>query len=175
VEKICSTLVRAALVALCATALFPFATAAEEPANATVGNKPLAIYICLDSAAPCIADTAEGCPNCPGGLKRENYALEPHMEALGMISNALKTAVRKGDYPAITRLGEMVALIAKRTPEFPAPKQTRDMDGYRKHAAELDAEAARLLDAAKAQDSGAAKDAFRALGATCASCHQQYR
>ncbi|HEX9953882.1 MAG TPA: cytochrome c [Allosphingosinicella sp.] len=70
-----------------------------------------------------------------------------------------------GMFPPGTNLPESRAL----------PSVWQDRPGFEAQAANFQAESARLLNAAGTGDKAAFAAAYKAVGATCASCHTAYR
>ena len=99
---------------------------------------------------------------------------------------AIKSYIGSEDYESIVKLADEIRDWAVKMPEhFPegsdekpseaSPAIWTDFDGFKNAAMKNDAAAKHLIAAAKAEDQKAVVDGFKAVAASCKSCHQSYK
>ena len=99
---------------------------------------------------------------------------------------AIKSHIRSGDYESIVKLADEIRDWAVKMPEyFPegsnekpseaSPAIWTDFDGFKDAAMKNETAATQLISAAKAGDQKAVVDGFKAVAASCKSCHQSYK
>ena len=99
---------------------------------------------------------------------------------------AIKSHVRSENYESIVKLADEIRDWAVKMPEhFPegsnekpseaSPAIWLDFDGFKNAAMKNETTAKQLIAAAKAEDQKAVVDGFKAVAASCKSCHQSYK
>ena len=99
---------------------------------------------------------------------------------------AIKSHIRSEDYGSIIKLADEIRDWAVKMPEyFPegsnkkpseaSPAIWTDFDGFKNAAMKNETAAKQLIAAAKAEDQKAVVDGFKAVAASCKSCHQSYK
>ena len=99
---------------------------------------------------------------------------------------AIKSHIRSEDYGPIVKLAEEIGDWAVKMPEyFPegsnekpsqaSPAIWADFDGFKNAAMKNETAAKQLIAAAKAEDQEAVWGGFKAVAASCKSCHQSYK
>ena len=99
---------------------------------------------------------------------------------------AIKSHIRSEDYRSIIKLADEIRDWALKMPEyFPegsnqkpseaSPSIWTDFDGFKDAAMKNGAAAKQLIVAADAGDQKAVVDGFKAMAASCKSCHQSYK
>ena len=99
---------------------------------------------------------------------------------------AIKAHIRSEDYGSIVQLADEVRAWAVKMPDyFPegsnekpseaSPAIWSDFDGFKNAAMKNETAAKQLIAAAKAEDQKAVVDGFKAVAASCKSCHQSYK
>ena len=99
---------------------------------------------------------------------------------------AIKSYIRSENYESIVKLADEIRDWAVKIPEhFPegsnekpseaSPAIWLDFDGFKNAAMKNETTAKQLIAAAKAEDQKAVVDGFKAVAASCKSCHQSYK
>ena len=99
---------------------------------------------------------------------------------------AIKSHIGSEDYESIVNLADEIRDWAVKMPDyFPegsnekpseaSPAIWTDFDGFKSAAMKNETAAKQLIAAAKAEDRKAVLDGFRAVAASCKSCHQSYK
>ena len=99
---------------------------------------------------------------------------------------AIKSQIRSENYGSIIKLADEIKDWAAKMPEyFPegsnekpsqaSPAVWADFDGFKNAAMKNETAAKLLIAAAKAEDQEAVWGGFKAVAASCKSCHQSYR
>ena len=99
---------------------------------------------------------------------------------------AIKSHIRSEEYGSIVTLSEEIRDWAVKMPAyFPegsnekpseaSPAIWTDFDGFKKAVMKNEAAAKQLIAAAKSEDQKAVVDGFKAVAASCKSCHQSYK
>ena len=99
---------------------------------------------------------------------------------------AIKSHIGSEDYGSIVKLADEIRDWAVKMPEyFPegsnekpseaSPAIWTDFDGFKNAAMKNETAAKQLIAAAKAEDQKAVVDGFKAVAASCKSCHQSYK
>ena len=99
---------------------------------------------------------------------------------------AIKLHIGSEDYESIIKLADEIRDWAVKMPEyFPegsdekpseaSPAIWTDFGGFKNAAIENETAAKQLIAAAKAEDQKSAMDGFKAVAASCKSCHQSYK
>ena len=99
---------------------------------------------------------------------------------------AIKSHIGPEDYGSIIKLADEIRDWAAKMPEyFPegsdekpseaSPAIWTDFGGFKNAAMKNEAAAKQLIAAAKAEDQRAVVDGFKAVAASCKSCHQSYK
>ena len=99
---------------------------------------------------------------------------------------AIKSHIRSENYESIVKLADEIRDWAVKMPEyFPegsnekpseaSPAIWLDFDGFKNAAIKNETTAKQLIAAAKAEDQKAVVDGFKAVAASCKSCHQSYK
>ena len=99
---------------------------------------------------------------------------------------AIKSHIGSEDYGSIIKLADEIRDWAVKMPEyFPegsnekpseaSPAIWLDFDGFKNAAIKNETTAKQLIAAAKAEDQKAVVDGFKAVAASCKSCHQSYK
>ena len=99
---------------------------------------------------------------------------------------AIKSHIGSEDYGSIIKLADEIRDWAVKMPEyFPegsnekpsvaSPAIWLDFDGFKNEAMKNETAAKQLIAAAKAEDQKAVVDGFKAVAASCKSCHQSYK
>lgn len=141
------------------------------------------ISLCLSclmiAASPITVNAHQG---ASGIIKQR---MDNFTQARGQMKQ-INAALRAGDLPAVAEItSQMMAWADKMTDAFPegsdgAPSEAspaiwQDADGFAAAIARYDAAIDGLYKAARANDDSAALTGFKALGASCKSCHRAYR
>ena len=99
---------------------------------------------------------------------------------------AIKSHIRSENYESIVKLADEIRDWAVKMPDyFPegsndkpseaSPTIWTDFDGFKNAAMKNETAAKQLIAAAKAEDQKAVVDGFKAVAASCKSCHQSYK
>ena len=99
---------------------------------------------------------------------------------------AIKSHIGSEDYESIIKLAEQIKNLAVKMPDyFPegsnekpseaSPAIWTDFSGFKNAAMKNETAAKQLIAAAKAEDQKAVVDGFKAVAASCKSCHQSYK
>ena len=99
---------------------------------------------------------------------------------------AIKSNIRSENYGSIVKLADEIRDWAVKMPDyFPegsnekpseaSPTIWADFDGFKNAAIKNEAAAKQLIDAAKSEDQKAVINGFKAVAASCKSCHQSYK
>ena len=99
---------------------------------------------------------------------------------------AIQPHIGSEDYGSIIKLTNEIRDWAVKMPEyFPAGSKEKpseaspsiwlDFDGFKNAAIKNETAAKQLISAAKAEDQKAVVDGFKAVAASCKSCHQSYK
>ena len=99
---------------------------------------------------------------------------------------AIKSHIRSGDYGSIIKLSDEIRDWAvKMTEYFPegsnekpseaSPAIWTDFGGFKNAAMKNETAAKQLIAAAKSEDQKAVIDGFKAVAASCKSCHKSYK
>ena len=99
---------------------------------------------------------------------------------------AIKSHIGSEDYESIVQLADEIRAWAVKMPDyFPegsnekpseaSPAIWTDFDGFKNAVMRNEAAATQLIAAAKAEDQKAVLDGFKAVAASCKSCHQSYK
>ena len=99
---------------------------------------------------------------------------------------AIKSHIGSGDYESIVKLADEIRDWAVKMPDyFPegsnekpseaSPAIWTDFDGFKNAPIKNETAAQQLIAAAKAEDQKAVVDGFKAVAASCKSCHQSYK
>ena len=99
---------------------------------------------------------------------------------------AIKSHIGSEDYESIVNLADEIRDWAEKMPDyFPegsnekpseaSPAIWTDFDGFKNAAMKNETAAKQLIAAAKAEDQKAVVDGFKAVAASCKSCHQSYK
>ena len=99
---------------------------------------------------------------------------------------AIKSHIRSEKYESIVKLADEIRDWAVKMPDyFPegsnekpseaSPTIWTDFDGFKNAAMKNETTAKQLIAAAKAEDQKAVVDGFKAVAASCKSCHQSYK
>ena len=99
---------------------------------------------------------------------------------------AIKSHIRSENYGSIVKLADEIRDWAVKMPEyFPkgsnekptvaSPAIWLDFDGFKNAAMKNETTAKQLIAAAKAEDQKAVVDGFKAVAASCKSCHRSYK
>tara|TARA_B100001564_G_C20543129_1_gene625282 strand:- start:198 stop:638 length:441 start_codon:yes stop_codon:yes gene_type:complete len=99
---------------------------------------------------------------------------------------AIKSHIGSENYESIVKLADEIRDWAVKMPEyFPegsnekpseaSPAIWSDFEGFKNAAMKNETSANRLIAAAKSEDQKAVVDGFKAVAASCKSCHQSYK
>ena len=99
---------------------------------------------------------------------------------------AIRSHIRSADYHSIIKLADEIRDWAVKMPDyFPegsnkkpseaSPAIWIDFNGFKNAAMKNETAAKQLIAAANAEDQKAVVDGFKAVAASCKSCHQSYR
>ena len=99
---------------------------------------------------------------------------------------AIKSHIRSEDYTSIVTLAQEIREWAAKMPQyFPegsdnepseaSPAIWTDFSGFKNAAMQNETAARQLIGAAQSEDQKAVVNGFRAVAASCKSCHQSYK
>ena len=143
-------------------------------------NKPTALFSLILSIIPATIVLAHS--GATGIVKERMDMFKRNQNNL----KAIKSHIRSEDYRSIIKLADEIRDWALKMPEyFPegsnqkpseaSPSIWIDFDGFKDAAMKNEAAAKQLIVAADAGDRKAVVDGFRAMAASCKSCHQSYK
>tara|TARA_Y100000022_G_C13101867_1_gene307161 strand:+ start:230 stop:670 length:441 start_codon:yes stop_codon:yes gene_type:complete len=143
-------------------------------------NKLLALFSLIFIAIPVTLVFAHS--GATGIIKERMDMFKQNKDNL----KAIKSHIRSEDYGPIVKLAEEIGDWAIKMPEyFPegsnekpsqaSPAIWADFGGFKNAAMKNEAAAKQLIAAAKAENQEAVWSGFKAVAASCKSCHQSYK
>ena len=143
-------------------------------------NKLLALFSLIFIAIPVTLVFAHS--GATGIIKERMDMFKKNKDNL----KAIKSHIRSEDYGPIVKFAEEIGDWAVKMPEyFPegsnekpsqaSPAIWADFDGFKNAAMKNETAARQLIAAAEAEDREAVLGGFKAVAASCKSCHQSYK